>query len=87
MLGPQFTIETENRDAVQQYLTDRGIPTTVYYPIPLNRQPAVEDAKTYLAVSEQAAKHVLSLPMSPYLNSYDQEIIIDELTAAVASVK
>ena len=83
----QFTIETENRDAVQQYLTDRGIPTSVYYPIPLNRQPAVEDAKTYLAVSEQAAKHVLSLPMSPYLNSYDQEIIIDELTAAVASVK
>jgi len=83
----QFTIETENRDAVQQYLTDRGIPTAVYYPIPLNRQPAVEDAKSYLLVSEHAAKHVMSLPMGPYLTSYDQEIIIDELTAAIASAK
>ena len=83
----QFTIEVNNRDAVQQYLTDKGIPTAVYYPIPLNRQPAVEDAKSYLSVSEQAASHVLSLPMGPYLTSSDQEIIIDELTAAAASIE
>lgn len=81
----QFTIETENRDAVKKYLADKGIPTTIYYPLPLNRQPAVEDTKTHLSVSEQAAKHVLSLPMGPYLAKYDQEQIIDALIAAVAS--
>ncbi len=83
----QFTIEIKNRDAVQQYLSKKGIPTTVYYPIPLNRQPAVEDTKSYLSVSEHAANHVLSLPMGPYLKSSDQEIIIEELTAAVESSK
>lgn len=83
----QFTIEIENRDAVQQYLSDKGIPTTVYYPISLNRQPAVEDTESYLPVSEHAANHVLSLPMGPYLTSFDQEIIIEELTSAVTSLK
>ena len=83
----QFTIETENRDKVQQYLTDRDIPTAVYYPMPLNRQPAVEDTKSYLPVSEHAAKHVMSLPIGPYLTKHDQEIIIDELTAAIARAK
>lgn len=83
----QFTIEIDNRDAVQQYLANKGIPTTVYYPVPLNRQPAVEDAKSYLSVSEQAAKHVLSLPMGPYLSSNDQKTIINELIAAVAYTK
>ena len=83
----QFTIETENRGEIQQYLTDRDIPTAVHYPIPLNRQPAVEDTKSYLPVSEHAAKCVMSLPMGPYLTNYDQEIIIDELTAAIVSAK
>ena len=83
----QFTIETENRGEIQQYLTDRGIPTAVHYPIPLNRQPAVEDTKSYLPVSEHAAKCVMSLPMGPYLTDYDQQIIIDELTAAIVSAK
>lgn len=82
----QFTIETKNRDIIKKYLTDKGIPTAVYYPIPLNMQPAVQDTKSYLPVSEQAANHVLSLPMGPYLTSSDQETIIDELTAAVGSL-
>ena len=83
----QFTIETENRGEIQKYLTDRDIPTAIHYPIPLNRQPAVEDTKSYLPVSEHAAKCVMSLPMGPYLTNYDQDIIIDELAAAIVSAK
>lgn len=83
----QFTIEIENRDEVQQYLTNKDIPTAVHYPVPLNRQPAVRNANSNLPVSEHAAKYVISLPMSPYLTIYDQEIIIDELTAAIASAQ
>ena len=81
----QFTIEIENRDKVQQYLTDRGIPTAVYYPMALNRQPAVENVNSHMPVSECAANHVMSLPMGPYLTKYDQNIIIDELTTAISS--
>ena len=59
------------------------IPTAVHYPTPLNRQPAVEDAQSYLPVSEHAAEHVMSLPMGPYLTNYDQRIIIDQLINAI----
>ena len=79
----QFTVEVEDRNAVQKYLSDRDIPTAVHYPTPLNRQPAVEDAQSYLPVSENAAEHVMSLPMGPYLTNYDQRIIIDQLINAI----
>ena len=79
----QFTVEVEDRNAVQKYLSDRDIPTAVHYPTPLNRQPAVEDAQSCLPVSENAAEHVMSLPMGPYLTNYDQRIIIDQLINAI----
>ena len=82
----QFTIEIENRECIQRYLSDRDIPTAVHYPVPLNRQPAVKDTKSFLPVSENASRCVMSLPMGPYLTDLEQGIIVDELTAAIAHV-
>src|SRR5690554_5125173 len=39
----QYTIQVDNRPAVQAKLNEAGIPTAVHYPIPLNKQPAVAD--------------------------------------------
>lgn len=75
----QFTIEVENRDKVQAHLTRKNIPTAVYYPIPLNKQPAVESTKSILFISEDASKHVLSIPMGPYLTEDNQNKIVREL--------
>ena len=64
----QYTIQVSNRDAVQAKLNAAGIPTTVHYPIPLNKQPAVADAMAQLPVGDAVAQRVLSLPMSPYIS-------------------
>ena len=44
----QYTIRVNDRDKVQQRLHAAGIATAVHYPIPLNRQPAVEDLSSQL---------------------------------------
>lgn len=64
----QYTVRVEDRDAVQARLKDAGIPTAIYYPMPLNQQPAVNDDRAKLPVGDKAAGEVLSLPMHPYLN-------------------
>ena len=75
----QYTIQVEDREAVQSTLKDAGIPTAVHYPIPLNRQPAVADSTVELPVGDKVARHVVSLPMHPYLEATDQAKIVQEL--------
>lgn len=79
----QFTIEVENRDKVKGHLSEKGIPTAVHYPVPLNKQLAVEDLNAYLPVSENASKHVISLPMSPYLSSDNQKMVVREINSII----
>lgn len=71
----QYTIQVDNRDAVQVSLKEAGIPTAVYYPIPLNKQPSVKDDSVNLPVGNYAAERVMSLPMYPYLKLEDQQKI------------
>jgi len=71
----QYTIRVENRVEVQAKLKESGIPTAVHYPTTLNQQPAVADKTADLPVGDKAATQVISLPMSPYLHYYHQEII------------
>ncbi|WP_290498240.1 DegT/DnrJ/EryC1/StrS aminotransferase family protein [Alcanivorax sp.] len=68
----QYTVRVDNRETVQASLKEQGIPTAVHYPIPLNRQPAVEDATVSLPVGDQMAQQVMSLPMHPYLSIKEQ---------------
>jgi UDP-2-acetamido-2-deoxy-ribo-hexuluronate aminotransferase len=63
----QYTIRVKDRSAVQKALAEAGVPTAVYYPMPLNRQPAVADPATQLPHGDRAAAEVLSLPMHPYM--------------------
>ncbi|WP_180161124.1 DegT/DnrJ/EryC1/StrS aminotransferase family protein [Acinetobacter sp. YH12064] len=75
----QYTIQVENRDAVQAKLKEQGIPTAVHYPIPLNKQPAVANANVSLLVGDAIAERVMSLPMHPYLTVEAQEKIVAAL--------
>lgn len=75
----QYTIRVEDRAKVQAKLQQAGIPTAVHYPIPLNKQPAVEDDQVRLPVGDKMAEQVLSLPMHPYLASEDQSTIVNSL--------
>lgn len=75
----QYTIRVKNRDAVQKALKEAGIPTMVYYPIPLNKQPGFQEFNGDLPLGDTAAKEVLSLPFHPYLTEKDIDDIVEEV--------
>lgn len=80
----QFTIRVPNREKVQAYLAEKGIPTAVHYPIALHQQPALShlEIKTDALIKvNEAAAQVISLPMHPYLTKGEQQ----EIVAAVQS--
>ncbi|UVL68162.1 DegT/DnrJ/EryC1/StrS aminotransferase family protein [Pseudomonas sp. B21-031] len=79
----QYTIRVNERDALQVKLKAAGVPTVVHYPIPLNRQPAVANENVVLAVGDEVAQQVLSLPMHPYLEIAEIEAIVDAIEAAL----
>ena len=79
----QYTIEHENRDGLQAHLRSQGVPTAVYYPIPLHQQPgyaAFTAGTRDLSVSEAKSKTVISLPFSPYLDEATQDQIVAAVT-------
>ncbi len=75
----QYTIQVEDREAVVAACKAAGVPTQIYYPIPMHAQtgyagyPQVPGG---CPVSDRLAKRVLSLPMHPYLSETDQDRII-----------
>jgi len=76
----QYTMRVESRDKVQAKLKEAGVPTVIYYPVPMNLQSGYKDypcAPGGVPVSEQLGQDVLSLPMHPYLDEPRQERIID----------
>ncbi len=78
----QYTIRVAGREQLAAGLCARGIPTAVYYPTPLNRQPAYRHCPCTpggLPVAEALAKTVLSLPIYPDLEKADQTRVIDAI--------
>ena len=83
----QYTIEVENRDEVAQAMGAAGVPTAVHYPVPMHQQPvfAADGQRTPLPHAEHAAKHVLSLPLHPYLSRPALARIISALEDALVT--
>ena len=78
----QYTIRVAGgrRDALAAALQAEGIPTAIYYPIPLHRQQAYKHypiGKGGVAASDRLASEVISLPMHAYLDLATQDHIID----------
>lgn len=81
----QFTIKVEDRDAVQARLKDAGVPSNVYYPLPMHLQEAYRpygQGEGSLPVSERLSREVLSLPMHPYLTSEEIDRVCEAVIAA-----
>jgi dTDP-4-amino-4,6-dideoxygalactose transaminase len=78
-----FCVRAENRDGLEAYLNEKGIGTSIYYPVPLHLQKCFE----YLgykagdfSVAEKLCESVLALPMFP-------ELMEDEVSFVCESVK
>ena len=85
----QYTIRISGgrRDAFAAALKAEGIPTAIYYPIPLHLQQAYKDypvGKGGVAVSTKLAGEVISLPMHAYLDDATQDRIIDAARRALS---
>lgn len=80
----QYSIQVDDRDALAASLDDKGIPTAVHYPVPIHLQPACAslgaDEDSY-PVATRVARHIISLPMHPFLTEEE----IDEVVRAVIS--
>jgi dTDP-4-amino-4,6-dideoxygalactose transaminase len=77
----QYTIRVSGgrREAFAAALKAEGVPTAIYYPIPLHRQVAYKHypvGKGGMAVSDRLADEVISLPMHAYLDADTQDRII-----------
>ena len=77
--------DATERDRVQASLKATGVPTAIYYPRPLHRQPAYREHHdgSALPVSEDLANRILALPIHPYLTEAALDHICDSLRAAV----
>jgi dTDP-4-amino-4,6-dideoxygalactose transaminase len=75
-----------DRAAVQNQLRSDGVPTAIYYPCPLHRQPAYRDHHdgTELPVSDHVADRILALPIHPDMDEAAACRVCDSLVAAVS---
>ena len=60
-------------------LNNASVPTAVHYPMPLNKQPAVQDLKAVLRQGDKISDEVVSLPMHAYMT----EAIFEQITNAI----
>ena len=75
-----YVIRSQNRDQLQQYLTEKGVQTVIHYPIPPHKQGAYMEwnNQSYL-LTEAIHKEVLSLPISPVMGDEDINKVIEIL--------
>src|SRR6201992_3082713 len=82
----QYTLQVEDRAKFQADLKAAGVPTAVYYPIPLSRQKAYAHYPSApTPVSEALAHKVVSLPMHPYLEDGQQDRVVDAVLKSVGA--
>ena len=80
----QYVIRVPERDSLKQFLSEEGIGTDVYYPVPLHLQECYSFLKYRrgdLPNSEKASEEVLALPIYPELTEDQQMAVADRIKA------
>lgn len=77
-----FVIRCNNRDALQTFLSERGIQTQIHYPIPPHKQEAYKEWNDLsLPVTEKIHEEILSLPLYPSLDESSIRLICEEINS------
>ena len=75
----QFAIRTKSKDTLGEYLSESGITTGAFYPVPLHLQKAYDNLGYKpgdLPVSEMLSKETLCLPIFPELSENEKEYVV-----------
>jgi len=78
-----YVIRAQQRDKLQQYLSEHGIGTGLHYPIPLHLQKAYANngfEKGMFPITEKVAPEILSLPMFPSLSEEQIEYVVQKIS-------
>ena len=78
----QYTLRVDNRESNQAKLKEDGIPTAIYYPMPLHLQECfsyLNYKKNDFPISEKASEEVLSIPMNAFLSDDQVNYIVSKL--------
>ena len=83
----QYTLVTKNidRNKLQEKLKSKGIPSMVYYPVPIHKQEAFKNyifSHNEFPVTEDLCKRVISLPMHTELTEEQLNFIVDNFNEA-----
>lgn len=85
----QYTLildSKQQREKLQAKLKEKGVPTMIYYPIPMHKQTAFKDYDYNvedLQVAESLCNRVMSIPIYPYLEDEDIKFVANALISSL----
>jgi dTDP-4-amino-4,6-dideoxygalactose transaminase len=75
-----FIIRTDNRNKLQNHLSENGIQTLIHYPIPPHKQLAYKELNGLnFPITEKIHKEVLSLPISPIMEIEEIHFVVKQI--------
>jgi dTDP-4-amino-4,6-dideoxygalactose transaminase len=78
----QYTLQVDRRDELKKYLEEKGVPTMIYYPVPLHLQKAYSRegfGEGSFPVTEKLSKVVISIPIHTEMKTEELEFIVSKI--------
>jgi dTDP-4-amino-4,6-dideoxygalactose transaminase len=82
----QYVIRAPRRDELKEHLRSCGVPSEIYYPIPLHLQRAfayLGHKPGDLPASEAASREVLALPIFPEMTTEQQDLVVESIASFI----